>query len=275
MKPKEPKRSKFGPHFDHETGVHILLEDPAYRWFDFTQSNFTHFFQKVTNRTKLLKSPKNCTTLPSNITFAKFVPLNMNSNMVWLRTQIYSFDWNQEILFSTLFFASFQQTFQNTEQSFKDSALASFSGTGKQFEAAVLLVPCTRCAHYPCAVRMLVSAPLIRLVYEFFCGILIVTCNEGKKTTESIAKWSATQRTRSNSVHSSFFFRAEPHRKEALKSESQRKMKFELCLNFFPVKIKHQKIQQNILTPQHHMASSLHSFDLLAISFWEGIFIVT
>ena len=56
---KEPKRSNIDPHFGYETGVHILLEDPAYRWSDFTCSNFTHFFQKLTNWTKILKSPKN------------------------------------------------------------------------------------------------------------------------------------------------------------------------------------------------------------------------
>ncbi len=52
---KEPKRSNIDSHFDYQTGVHILLEDPA--WFDFACSDFTHFFQKLTNRTKLLKSP--------------------------------------------------------------------------------------------------------------------------------------------------------------------------------------------------------------------------
>ncbi len=56
--PKEPKRSQINPHLDHETAADILLEDAACMCFDFACSDFACFFQKLTNRTKLLKSPK-------------------------------------------------------------------------------------------------------------------------------------------------------------------------------------------------------------------------
>ncbi len=46
---KEPKRSKINPHHNYETAVHILLEDPAYRWFDFACSDFARFFQRLPN----------------------------------------------------------------------------------------------------------------------------------------------------------------------------------------------------------------------------------
>ncbi len=49
------------PYFDFEIGVHILMEEPACRWFHFARSDFARFFQKLTNRTQLLKSPKNDT----------------------------------------------------------------------------------------------------------------------------------------------------------------------------------------------------------------------
>ncbi len=58
--PKEPKRSQINSYLDHEAAVDILLEDAAYRCFGFACSDFARFFQKLTNRTKLLKSPKNC-----------------------------------------------------------------------------------------------------------------------------------------------------------------------------------------------------------------------
>ncbi len=71
---KKPKRSWINPYFDYETGVDILLEDPAYRWLDFAHSNFACFFQKLTNRTKLLKSPKNITeTKPSHTKFGAHI----------------------------------------------------------------------------------------------------------------------------------------------------------------------------------------------------------
>ncbi len=56
--PKEPKRSQINPHFDHETAVHILLEDTAYRCFDFSHTNWAHLSP---NRATHLKSPKNRT----------------------------------------------------------------------------------------------------------------------------------------------------------------------------------------------------------------------
>ncbi len=76
--PKEPKRSQIDLHFDHETGVHVLLEDPACRWFDLAYTNFTHFFQKLTNWTKLLKSPENHVKLFQN----------QKSNAATLNTQL-------------------------------------------------------------------------------------------------------------------------------------------------------------------------------------------
>ncbi len=36
--PKDPKRSQINPHFDHETAVHILLEDAAYKCFDLART---------------------------------------------------------------------------------------------------------------------------------------------------------------------------------------------------------------------------------------------
>ncbi len=57
--PKEPKRSQINPHLDYEIGVHILLEDPAFRWFDFAHTDLAGFFQKLPYRATHLKSPKN------------------------------------------------------------------------------------------------------------------------------------------------------------------------------------------------------------------------
>ncbi len=58
MNQRIPKDPKIDPYSDYESGVHIVLEDPAYRCFDFAHSDFARFSQKLTNRTKLLKSPK-------------------------------------------------------------------------------------------------------------------------------------------------------------------------------------------------------------------------
>ncbi len=58
--PKEPKRTQINPHLDYETGVHILLEDPAYRWFDLARSDF----QKLPNHATHLKSPEKDVQLP-------------------------------------------------------------------------------------------------------------------------------------------------------------------------------------------------------------------
>ncbi len=44
-KPKEPKRSQINPYLDYETGVHILLEDPAYRWFDLAHTDLACFLK--------------------------------------------------------------------------------------------------------------------------------------------------------------------------------------------------------------------------------------
>ncbi len=54
--PKEPKRSQINPHLDHETAVHILLEDAAYRCFDLAHTDLAHLSP---NRATHLKSPKN------------------------------------------------------------------------------------------------------------------------------------------------------------------------------------------------------------------------
>ena len=53
--PKEPERSQMNPHLDHETAVHILLEDAAYRCFDLARTDLAHLSP---NRTTHLKSPK-------------------------------------------------------------------------------------------------------------------------------------------------------------------------------------------------------------------------
>ncbi len=55
--PKEPKRSEIIPHLDHETAVHILLEEAAYRCFDLAHTDLA---QLSPNRATHLKSPKNC-----------------------------------------------------------------------------------------------------------------------------------------------------------------------------------------------------------------------
>ncbi len=54
--PKEPKRSQINPHLDHETAVHILLEEAAYRCFDLACTDLAHLSP---NRATHLKSPKN------------------------------------------------------------------------------------------------------------------------------------------------------------------------------------------------------------------------
>ncbi len=54
--PKEPKRSQINPHFDHETAVHILLEEAAYRCFDLAHTDLAHLSP---NRATHLKWPKN------------------------------------------------------------------------------------------------------------------------------------------------------------------------------------------------------------------------
>ncbi len=58
MEPKEPNRPQVDPHIDYETGVCILLEDPAYRWFDLARTDLGCFFQKLPNHATHLKSPK-------------------------------------------------------------------------------------------------------------------------------------------------------------------------------------------------------------------------
>ncbi len=55
---KNSLRSWIDTQFDHKAGKHILLEDPAWRWFDFTHSDFARLFQKLTNQSKPLKSPR-------------------------------------------------------------------------------------------------------------------------------------------------------------------------------------------------------------------------
>ncbi len=54
--PKEPKWSQINPHLNHETAVHILLEDAAYRCFYLAGTDLAHLNP---NRATHLKSPKN------------------------------------------------------------------------------------------------------------------------------------------------------------------------------------------------------------------------
>ncbi len=53
--PKDPKRSQINPHLDHETSVHILLEDAAYRCFDLARTDLAPLSP---NRATHLKSPE-------------------------------------------------------------------------------------------------------------------------------------------------------------------------------------------------------------------------
>ncbi len=53
--PKEPKRSQINPHFDHETAVHILLEEAAYRCFDLAHTDLAHLSPNCTTHLKSLK----------------------------------------------------------------------------------------------------------------------------------------------------------------------------------------------------------------------------
>ena len=59
--PKEPKRSQINPHLDHETAVHILLEEAACRCFDLACTDLAHLSP---NRATHLKSPKYLQVLP-------------------------------------------------------------------------------------------------------------------------------------------------------------------------------------------------------------------
>ncbi len=52
---KEPKRSQINLHLDHETVVHILLEDAAYRCFDLAGTDLADLSP---NRATHLKSPE-------------------------------------------------------------------------------------------------------------------------------------------------------------------------------------------------------------------------
>ncbi len=54
--PKEPKRSQINPHLDHETAVHILMEDAACRCFDLAHTDLAHLSPNLATH---LKSPKN------------------------------------------------------------------------------------------------------------------------------------------------------------------------------------------------------------------------
>ncbi len=54
-KPEKPKRSKIDPYLDHQTAVHILLEDAACRCFDLAYTDLAHLRP---NRATHLKSPK-------------------------------------------------------------------------------------------------------------------------------------------------------------------------------------------------------------------------
>ncbi len=60
---KSPKDPKLDSHHDHQTAVHILLEDPAYRWFDLACTDLACFFQKPPNLATHLKSHKKETEL--------------------------------------------------------------------------------------------------------------------------------------------------------------------------------------------------------------------
>ncbi len=79
-KPKEPKRSQINPHLDHETAVHILLEDAAYRCFDLACANLAHLSPNCATH---LKSPKK-DVYPGDAT----VDTRLKHLHIWVSTQI-------------------------------------------------------------------------------------------------------------------------------------------------------------------------------------------
>ncbi len=78
--PKEPKRSQINPHLDHETAVHILLEDAAFRCFDLAHTDLAHLSP---NRATHLKSPENFKKRSENSQQINEKTVSNSENQVW------------------------------------------------------------------------------------------------------------------------------------------------------------------------------------------------